>query len=169
MKLIILTLLLISLTNTGFAQVGKVEIDSTRHDTLVSLANSIQLTVTNNDSMAIELDFDKYSNGTSLYAFVIKVQTGKVLSFIEKDSCVLILNDKISITLKSVYVDAFAENERYNNWIHFDYPPNILMFLQNITAFEIKLYNLGQLYEAKMREEDVNTFNEYIKNYIIKN
>jgi hypothetical protein len=44
-----------------------------------------------------------------------------------------------------------------------------LMLLQNITSLEIKLYKFGKVYEAKMREEDVERFNKYVKDYILKN
>lgn len=167
MKLIAV-IILFFIANPVSAQVGKIEIDSSRGDTLVTMTSSIPLLMMNSDSMAISLDFDKYSNGNPLYAFVIKVQTDKVLSFIEKDSCQLYINDKIIITLKSVYVDAFSDNGRYNNWIHFDYPANILGLLQHLNAFEIKLYNLGQFYEAKMRAEDIERFNEYMREYVLK-
>lgn len=170
MKLIIIiALFFISLFNSSLAQVGKIEIDSTRGDTLVTLTSSIPLVVTNMDSMAVSLDFDKYSNGNPLYAFVIKVQTDKVLSFIENDSCHIYLNDKVIVTLKSVYVDAFSENNRHNNWIHFNYPGNMLGLLQDLTSVELKLFNLGQVYEAYIRKEDVEKLNSYINNFILKN
>lgn len=171
MKLIIIliTLFIISLANTSFAQVGKVEIDSTRGDTLVTLTSSIPLLVMNSHSIAISLDFDKYSNGSPLYAFVIKVQTDKVLSFIEKDSCNILLNDKVGVTLKSVYVDGFQDKDKYSNWIHFDFPANLLRLLQDLKSLDLRLYNLGKLYEARMRNEDIEKFNKYMKEYIIKN
>jgi hypothetical protein len=104
-----------------------------------------------------------------LYALILKVTTKSVLSFVERDSCVFKINKNISFALKSVYVDAFFKDTTYNNWIHFDYPANLLMLLQNITSLEIKLYKLGKVYEAKMREEDVERFNKYVKDYILKN
>ena len=158
------------MSNFAFAQEGRIEIDSANGDTLVTMSEPIGLLVLNNDSVSIALDFDKYSGkNAAMYALVLKVRTDRVLSFIERDSCVFTFSKNISVTLKSVYVDAFDKNGKYNNWIHFDYPASLLSLLQNITSFEIKLYNLGQMYEAQMKEKGIEKLNSYIKNYIIKN
>lgn len=167
MKFIFYIIYFLFISSSVFAQVGKVEIDSANNDKLTSLAQSIELEVIKGDALGISFDFDKYSSRTqTLYALILKVSTGSVLSFVERDSCIFTVNKKISFALKSVYVDAFFKDTTYNNWIHFDYPANLLMLLKNITSLEIKLYNLGHIYEAKMREEDVQRFNEYMKEYI---
>ncbi|HEX2788712.1 MAG TPA: hypothetical protein VHP32_12520 [Ignavibacteria bacterium] len=167
MKFLSLLFFILFLSKVSFAQVGKVEIDSANNDKLTSMVQSIELQVTKGDILGISFDFDRYSSRTqTLYALILKVSTGSVLSFVERDSCIFTINKNISFALKSVYVDAFFKDTTYNNWIHFDYPQNILSLLQKISSLEIKLYNLGQIYEAKMREEDVQRFNEYMKEYI---
>lgn len=170
MKTTLIFLFFILTVSVTYSQDVKENYDKFKQQRDLRLEDDIDLKInTKQGTFDLEVNIVRVSlKADTVYYFTVNAQSIFESWAGEGMEGIILLNDTETIDLISAFGDFKAEKIFWQYWIGYEINKDQLIDLYTASKVEVKCYLREGSLEAKFRNEDKETLNSYLKNYLLK-